>query len=202
MSGGDRLGRTIVITLLAAALFGAFLLVAPKLTASGGRGAVPDTGGTTATPTTVVTAPITITTTSLPALGSTTTLPATTTTTAPSPGWNPEAMTPAAGYDGSIRIVPAASGPEAESIADGDTLTWRVHVVNTTAGELWGVFAWVEGFGRAYCDSHHLDAGASTDCWATGTAYAGVQRVVAWVNAWTEVRQVKDKVLMDLVVAA
>ncbi len=197
MSSGDRLGRTIMITLLAAGLFGLFLLVAPKLTASGNRGATADT-----TSTMLPGVPITVTTTSVPARAGSMTLPATTTTTQPPEGWNPEHMTPANGYDGSITIVPEASGPDTGSIADGDTITWQVHVVNTSGGELWGVYAYVERFGRAYCDSHHLDAGASTDCWATGTAYAGVQQVVAWVNAWTEVRQVKDKVLLDLVVAA
>ena len=81
-------------------------------------------------------------------------------------------------------------------------MDWRVVVTNTTDGELWGVYAWVEGFGRAYCDSRHLGAGESTECLATGTAYAGVTEVVVWVNAWTEVHQVKDKVLVEFPVAS
>jgi len=196
MQSSSYLGRTILITLLAAGLFGVFLLVAPKLTASGGGTAAATTTLAAAT----TTAPITVTTTTAPAAESTTT------TTQEPQGWNPEEMTPENGYDGSVTITSAVSGPEGASesaiIADGDAVSWQLHVTNATAGELWGVYAWVEGFGRAYCDSRHLDAGESTDCWAVGTAYAGVSEVVAWVNAWTDERQVKDQVLVELVVAA
>lgn len=193
----ECMGRTILITLLAAILFGVFLLVAPKLTASGNGSAVGPSTTTTAT------TPAETTTTTAPE--STTTIP-TTTTTQPPDGWNPAEMTPANGYDGSVSLSSTVSGPDGASesaiIADGDAVDWRVVVTNSTSGELWGVYAWVEGFGRAYCDSRHLGAGESTECLATGTAYAGVTEVVVWVNAWTEVHQVKDKVLVEFPVAS
>ena len=199
----ECMGRTILITLLAAALFGVFLLVAPNLTASGSRTAAgPDAITTVAVSTTLPAG--TMPTTSAPE--STTTIPLTTTTTVPPQGWNPAAMTPENGYDGSVSLASTVLGPDGSSepaiIADGDAVDWRVVVTNSTSGELWGVYAWVEGFGRAYCDSRHLDAGESTECLATGTAYAGVTEVVAWVNAWTEDRQVKHKVLVELAVAS
>ncbi len=197
----ECMGRTILITLLAAGLFGAFLLVSPNLTASGsGTAAGPETSTTVIVSTTL---PDTTTTTA--AVASTTTIPATTTTPPPEE-WNPAEMTPENGYDGSVSMVATALGPDGAAataiIADGDAVEWRVVVTNTTDGELWGLYAYIEGFGRAYCDSRHLAAGGSTECLATGTAYAGVTDVVAWVNAWTEDRQVKAKMLVELAIAS
>lgn len=195
------LGRTILITLLAAGLFGAFLLVSPDLTASG--------SGTASGPATTTT--LVLTTTTLPEatsttapVASTTTIPVSTTTLPPEE-WNPSEMTPENGYDGSVSMVTTALGPDGAAstaiVADGDAVDWQVVVTNSTDGELWGLYAYIEGFGRAYCDSRHLEAGESTECFASGTAYAGVTHIVAWVNAWTENRQVKDMVLVELAVA-
>lgn len=201
---GISIGRTAFIAGLAAALFGVFLLVAPRLTASDEA-----TPATSIASTTVVTAPITASTattttaTTTPTTVTTTTIPVVT-TTAPI-GWDPAEMTPANGYDGTITMSAAFTGPLGDKewaiIADQDTVSWQVHVVNTTDGPLWGVFAWVEGFGRAYCDSTRLAPFGETDCWASGTAYAGETEVVAWVNAWTETTQVKAKVRATLAVA-
>lgn len=198
---GISIGRTAFIAGLAAALFGLFLLVAPRLTAS--SEITPTTAAATTTvPTTTGTTVVAPTTTLAPV--TTTTVAATTSTTLPV-GWDPAGMTPANGYDGTVSIAAAATGPlgdkESVIITDGDTVTWQVHVVNTTDGRLWGVFAWVEGFGRAYCDDRRLEPFAETDCWATGRAYAGETTVVAWANAWTEETQVKAAVRYDLAVA-
>ena len=194
----DGLGRSILITLLAAALFGAFLLIAPRLTASTTE---PSTATTpAAVPTTVSTAPLGVTPTTLP---SATTIPQPRISPNGPEGWDPEAMTRANGYDGTVALAAEAlprGGAAGDELHDREPVTWRLQVRNTTDGELWGVFAWVEGFGRALCDDHHLDPGAVTECRATNTAYAGTQQVVAWVNAWTEISQVKDKLLFELVV--
>lgn len=209
----STLGRTVFIALLAAGLFGLFLLVTPKLTTagSGTGGDIPTTAGTTPPPatdpttstcpclpasTTTVPTPTTtvpvITTTSV-----TTTIPVTTTLPL---GWDPESQTVENGYDGSVGLTVSFRSPRGTSVEAGDTVAWRIHVTNDTAGELWGVFAYVEGFGPTVCDHRHLDVGESTDCWATGLAYAGTGDVVAWVNAWTEIRQVKDIALIPFVV--
>lgn len=204
----QHLGRTIFITVLAAGLFGLFLLITPKLTS--GSSAPGATAPTSTVPATTTSAPVT--TTSVPAATSTT-VPVTTTTTVPPSTtttttvplttlypeeWNPVIQTPANGYDGSLLVEAAVIGAEPPTTVaiGGDSLTWYVRVTNTTDGRLWGVFAWVEGFGRAYCKDSRLEAGQSTDCYAAGIALPGTYESVAWANAWTETRQVKEKVLV------
>jgi hypothetical protein len=204
----QHLGRTIFIAVLAAGLFGLFLLITPKLTAGNNTPAA--TSASTMPVTTTVPVATTgpaVTTTTVPA-PTTTTLPpnATTTTTAPlttlyPEEWNPATQTPANGYDGSLLVEAAVIGAEAPTTVaiGGDSLTWYVRVTNTTDARLWGVFAWVEGFGRAYCKDSRLEAGQSTDCYAAGITLPGTYESVAWANAWTETRQVKQKVLVPFV---
>ena len=189
----SNLARTTFIAVLAAGLFGLFLLVTPKLTAGGtGSPTNPTTAATTtpaSTTTTVVTASIPTTVTPIPP------------TTTLAVGWNPEVQTVEYGYDGSVVMETSFLAPDGTLVGAGDTVAWQVHVTNTTDDGLWGVFAYVEGFGPAYCDTRHIEAGESTDCWAAGLAYAGVGDVVAWVNAWTEERQVKAIDLIPFTVA-
>jgi len=189
----SNLGRTVFIALLAAGLFGLFLLVTPKLTTAGSG-----SGGSTSTAATSDTLPDATTTSLCPCL------PASTTTTVPTPsttvpvtttlplGWDPDSQTAANGYDGSVIMAASFMSPRGSSVEAGDTVAWQIRVTNDTTGDLWGVFAYVEGFGPAVCDHRHIGAGESTDCRATGLAYVGTGDVVAWVNAWTEERQVKD----------
>jgi hypothetical protein len=196
----SNLGRTVFIALLAAGLFGLFLLVTPKLTTAGsGSGGTTSAAPTTVTPEPDVTAatcpclPTSTTTTSVP----TTTVPVTTTLPL---GWDPASQTAANGYDGSVVMTASFISPRGSSVEAGDTVAWQIHVTNDTTEDLWGVFAYVEGFGPSVCDQRHIGAGESTDCWATGLAYVGTGDVVTWVNAWTEERQVKDIVRIPFTV--
>ncbi len=193
----SNLGRTVFIALLAAGLFGLFLLVTPKLTTAGsGSGASTiTTTASTLPPTTTTTTPGVMTTTTVPTVSTTVAV----TTTLPL-GWDPESQTAENGYDGSVGMTASFRTPRGSIVEAGDTVAWQIHVTNETAGDLWGVFAYVEGFGPAACDRRHIGTGESTDCWATGLAYVGTGDVVAWVNAWTEERQVKDIALVPFVV--
>ena len=201
----DGAGRTLFIAGLAGSIFAAFLIVTPKL-ATGGADVVGESIGgvpaATVAPVTTTTAATTtsalaVTTTTTPP--PTTTLPATTTTTIAG-----EPMTPAFGYDGTVRLSVTATGPPGNesAIRDGDQISWTFQVTNTTDQELWGVFVWLELVGRAQCESHHLWPMGDTDCRVTSTAQAGEQTAEVWVDAWTTTRQVKDRVLFHYRVLA
>ena len=198
----DGIGRTLFIAALAGSIFAAFLLVTPRLAAIGGEVAAGSAGAIPGTTTTAAS------TTTTAAVTSTTTRAVTTTTTAGTGALPPseEPMVPQLGYDGTIRLSVIAEGPlggkEWSLIADGDEITWRLHIENTSDERLWGVFAWLELGGRAECDSHRLAPKAEMDCLVTTTAYAGDWVAEAWVNAWTSTRQVKDKVFYELHVSA
>lgn len=192
----SALARTVFVALLAGVLFGAFLLLAPDPTASGEVQPATTTSTVVAAPTTTALA----TTTTVPPNTSSTTIPPTTTTTTVIPEWNPAEQTPSAGYDGSVTIGIVTVDPLAPR--EGDTVTWRLRITNATDGRLWGVFAWVEGFGQARCPSTRIEPGQGMTCVASDVArYPGSARLVAWVDAWTDTRQVKDAVLVPLTVA-
>jgi len=206
----DGAGRTLFVAGLAGSIFAAFLIVTPKLTATGADvvgesiGGMPATTSVTSVTTTTTAATTTtavaVTTTTTPP--PTTTLPATTTTTTTMTG---EPMTPGSGYDGTVHLSVTATGPpgsEWSAIRDGDQISWTFHVTNTTDQELWGVFVWLEFVGRAQCEAHHLWPMGDTDCLVTSTAEAGEQTAEVWVNAWTTSRQVKDKVFFHYRVLA
>lgn len=196
------LARTGFIAVLAAALFGLFLLVAPRLTAT-------DAGEvtTTAPPhseTTLSTAPIASPRTTVTVV---TTIPVST-TAAPAAAvvpaeWDPAGLTPANGYDGTLALVATASGSAsgAAPVIDRQTAHWTMTVTNTSDGLLWGLFAYVEGYGRASCADRRVAPLGEVVCHVEGTVWLDGTPVVAWVNAWTETQQVKDMVLVDLVIA-
>ncbi|OFW66707.1 MAG: hypothetical protein A2Z12_08850 [Actinobacteria bacterium RBG_16_68_21] len=196
-------GRTVFIALLAGGIFGAFLLVTPKLAAT--RPSVPAASivGDEAIESSATTIPAATTTTSAPTSTTSTTV---TSPAVAAPGaagepvvdeWGP--MTPEQGYDGTVQLSVYLEGPlggkEFSVVSDLDTVLWRLHVTNTTDQELWGVFAWLERAGRAPCDNHHLLPHGETDCWITTIAYADDTAAVAWVDAWTTTRRVTDKVV-------
>jgi hypothetical protein len=198
------LGRTIFTGILAAGLFGLILLVSPRLTYSqeSDRSSTPSTTLTGApVELTVTTTTLPATTTTVPAAATTTTTTGVTTTTvAAVEEWDPASQTPANGYDGSVVLAGLVPNPEFPS--DLETVTWTLTVTNAHDGRLWGVYAYVEGFGHAPCDAHILDPGESTTCRVDGPVYTGTDQVVAWVDAWTLERQVSDKVLFELVISA
>lgn len=203
----DGVGRTLFIAVIAGGIFAVFLMLTPKMTTSVGDVATAAVaGGDQATTTTDEVPPSTPTTLTVPTsttLATTTTTVVATTTTEPEPGEIWEPMTPEFGYDGTVRLTLHFEGAHGEALpimTDFDTVVWRLHVTNTTDQELWGVFAWVERAGRAYCDDHHLYGFGETDCWVSSTVYADDWVVDAWVNAWTTQRQVKDRVSLPLTV--
>jgi hypothetical protein len=191
----DGVGRTIFIAALAGVMFAGFLLVTPRLTASTGDQTPGAVGGTTSTSTAAATTTTTAATTTTVAATTTTTSLTTSTT---------EPRLPVNGYDGTVELgvyfEGEADGKEFGVIEHGDTITWRLHVVNESAEKLWGVYAYLELHGPAACDDRILAPGESTDCWIETRAVVGSHQAQAWVNAWTLTRIVKDMVFTDFVV--
>lgn len=200
----DGAGRTAVIAGLAGLLFAGFLLLTPRLTASGS-----DTTAPVATPS----RPSGLPTISEPILVATSPVDIQVTMTTP-PTTVPEHDYPApAGpydqglvadraYDGTIRLrVEAQPAANDGPLSEGDQVTWRFTVDNMSDEQLWAVYVFLEFEGPATCDSLHLLPGGSTDCWITSTEYEGTWTAEAWATAWTLDRIVKDRIYYSYTVS-
>jgi len=190
-------------------------VLAPRLAFSGGGGhsAGPAAASLPLVGTTAVGAiPLpTVTTTAAPAEPTTTTVPATPpavpTTIAPSGGTAPATTTSlpaAAGPElpsadgGAVDLVlvgvhDGRDGPPRSRFFDGERVGWHYRVTNVGDEYLWGVFVYLELYGRISCEQRRLEVGESADCWAETTAWAGRNDAEAWVTAWTAVRMVTDR---------
>ena len=87
-------------------------------------------------------------------------------------------------------------------VADLHTATWSITVSNQGEEYLWGVYAYLEGFGPVMCDDRQLDIGASTSCLTDQTVWTGEHRAVAWATAWTLDRMVHEEVFLPYVVGS
>jgi hypothetical protein len=101
----------------------------------------------------------------------------TTTTTAPTPPGASGPLTMTVSANG--EAAGAAPGP---SLAAGDAVAWAYDVTNGGAGNLWALYIWHEGVGRADCPDRSLAPGETVRCTAASTAIAGSYS--ATVNAW------------------
>lgn len=84
--------------------------------------------------------------------------------------------------DPEIGIAMMLLDPDLE---DGGTARWEIEVTNRSGEYLWGVYVYLEGFGKVGCGSRQLDVGASTTCFADQPVWQGDRLGVAWVTAWT-----------------
>jgi len=118
----------------------------------------------------------------------------------PAPAGAPAVIEPAV-VTPTVPTVPSpVRSPELETtltlsnpnLADGSAATWKITVTNQSDEYLWGVYAYLEGFGAVTCGSRQLDAGESTTCWADDTVWAGTHEAAAWATAWTVDRMVEE----------
>lgn len=215
----ERLGRVLRGGALAACVLALVAVVGPRLASSSGGGAPgltvpsgrPDTTGVTTGAPSSTSAPSTPTNTTAGAtaatspvvttsVGATTTTPITTTTTTtaslpPGPDEAAVSLAVAGLHDG-------LNGPQRAGFFAGDAIGWHFRVTNTGGEYLWGVFVYLEGYGRVACEARRLEAGAATDCWAETIAAPEEDAGEAWVTAWTSLRMVRDRLSHRFLVPA
>jgi hypothetical protein len=195
----ERASTVLRIGALAVALVALTAIVAPRLASSSGGGSAgtSTTSSTTSSTTTSTTAAPAAASLPPAGLSATTTAPPAGTTTAP--GTTTTAAAPGLpSDDAQVRLYlvgtrAAAGGPERSNFVDGEVIGWHFRVSNTGEEYLWGVYVYLELYGRVACEDRRLEPGASTDCRAETTAWAGVNEAVAWVTAWTSRRMLFDE---------
>lgn len=212
----ERFGLLLRIAALVAAVLGLAAVIVPRLAFS--EPGDTQTGGIVAP---VVSGAPVLNPATPPSTSGTTATTTTTTTAAPGP-LDPAAPADGGVADPSARPVPPVPpfpeivipvveidggaleltlvgtyagryGPAATDFREGDAIAWRFRVTNTGDEYLWGVYVYLEGYGRVVCGQRRLPAGASTQCWAETTALAGANEADAWMTAWTELRMVVDR---------
>ncbi len=196
----DSVTRTVLIAVIAGALFAGFLALAPRLTAGTQPSATE--GPATVVPTMIELPeiPISDPVISVPEAGYldgfeeepveqqwidetpvVTTLPA----SGPTP-------------DGTLTLTVELLGPrdgkETVILQDEDRVNWHFRAKNTSTEQLWGVYVYLEGHGHVWCDDTYLAPGETTDCWASDQVWTGEQTADAWATAWTLERQVADEI--------
>ncbi|MBU1226898.1 MAG: hypothetical protein KJ698_06790 [Actinobacteria bacterium] len=87
------------------------------------------------------------------------------------------------------------------ALVDGATATWEITITNQGTEYLWGVYAYLEGFGEVPCRSRQLDIGASTTCSAEQIVWEGDTEAIAWATAWTTERMTEDETSLAFTVA-
>jgi len=121
-----------------------------------------------------------------PSADSTTTTAAATTTTATTttaalPSGAPGPLTMTVTANGAA--AGAAPGP---SLNAGDPVAWAYDVTNGGAGNLWALYLWHDGVGRADCPDRSLAPGETVRCTAASTASAGVYSAAVHAWAWDD----------------
>jgi len=89
-----------------------------------------------------------------------------------------------------VEVFGEADGKESVILRDFDAARFQIRLDNTSDEELWGVFAYLEGYGPISCMESHLDPGEHTACTVTDTVYSGTHTGEVWANAWTTQHQV------------
>lgn len=190
MSLRPRTLSTSAIAAVAAGLFAAAVLVGPRFLMSG-----IDAGGSdgayaadvdlssvelaASTPLAFAGGPVPTTTTS-----TTTTIPVTTVPVVPG------GTTLGGGTHGEITVTvaPLDSAPYRHD----DEVRWRITVRNSGTEYLWGVYAYLEGFGRVGCSDRRLSPGQTSECIARIRMDPGDYTADAWATAWTETDEIRD----------
>ena len=202
----DSVTRTVLIAVIAGALFAGFLALTPRLTAGTQTSA---TEGPAAVVTAIPELP------ELPAISiadPVISVPEASyldgfeeepveeewidetpvTTTMPASGPTP---------DGTLTLTVELLGPrdgkETVILEDEDMVDWHFRATNSSSEELWGVYVYLEGYGHVTCDDTYLAPGETTDCWAATKVWTGEQSADAWATAWTLEPQVADEISYD-----
>ncbi len=197
----ERFGPVLRLTALAATLLALGAVIGPRLVSSGGGGSGNSSTAAASLPSaTTTSAPIT--STSLPEAVATTSSTVATTTTfaAASPSTTAPVVVPSEDPDtGAVELAligvhAGRYGAEQLDFVAGDTIGWHFRVTNAGGEYLWGVFVYLELYGRVSCSERRLDVGESAECWAETTAAAGDNEAEAWTTAWTDTRMVTDRI--------
>lgn len=86
-------------------------------------------------------------------------------------------------------------------LSDGATTQWLISITNEGDEYLWGVYAYLEGYGEISCADRQLAIGQSTSCTARGKVFAGDHVAEAWATAWTINRMVEASATIPYTVA-
>lgn len=208
----DGVGRTILIALVAGALFAGFLALTPRLTA-GSQAPESDAASEGSTTTVAATKdPISEPVVAIPAAelldgldeepptegdtdASISTTTTTTSTTTMANGPEP---------DGSLTLTVELIGPregkEQVILRDEDEVEWHFLVENSSSEELWGVYLYFETHGPVWCDATYLEPGDTTDCFASREVWAGQNTAEFWATAWTTEREVAARLMYEYMV--
>ena len=151
----ERFGPVLRLTALAATLLALGAVIGPRLASSGGGGSGDSSTAAASLPSaTTTSAPIT--STSLPEAVATTspTVATTTTFAAASPSTTAPLVVPAEDPDTGavdlalIGVHAGRYGAEQSGFVAGDTIGWHFRVTNAGGEYLWGVFVYLEIYGR------------------------------------------------------
>ena len=96
-----------------------------------------------------------------------------------------------------IELLGPREGKEVVIIEDEDTVEWSLRVTNTGTEKLYGVYAFLEGAGHAFCDTTYLAPGSTAQCSITDEVWYGEHTAFAWANAWTTEIQVAAEISYD-----
>jgi hypothetical protein len=80
-----------------------------------------------------------------------------------------------------------------QDLADGGTARWEITVTNRSGEYLWGVYVYLEGFGKVECGSRQLDVDVATTCFADQPVWQGDHLGIAWVTAWSTDEMMESK---------
>jgi hypothetical protein len=105
----------------------------------------------------------------------------TTTTTAAPPSGTPGPLTMTVTANG----APAGAAP-GPSLTAGVPVAWTYDVTNGGTGNLWALYIWHEGVGRADCADRALSPGETVRCTAASTAVTGAYSASVTAQAWDD----------------
>lgn len=122
----------------------------------------------------------------------TTTTAAATSTTATTTTTTTSTSTTPPGPHGLLTMVITAGGEGAgmapgPSLTAGDPVAWAYDVTNAGTANLWALYIWHDGIGRADCPDRSLAPGETVRCTAASTAGEGAYSAAVYAWAWDDV---------------
>jgi hypothetical protein len=108
----------------------------------------------------------------------------------------PESLPAAVRLDGAaeggeitVSVIPLDGGP----FHHDDEVRFRITVFNSGNEYLWGVYAYLEGYGRVGCSDRRLAPGEASECIARVRLDAEDYVADAWATAWTETEEIRSQ---------
>lgn len=111
------------------------------------------------------------------------------------PAIRPESLPAAVRLDGltdegalTVTVAPVEAGPYHHD----DEIRFRIAIVNSGTEYLWGVYAYLEGYGEVECSDRRLAPGEASECVARVRLDAEDFLADAWATAWTESEEIRS----------